>query len=153
MESLNKEELDLLESQFANYLLVLIRNRVKRAIREQRFPQVYEPLSKRHIAKKKKNKQLDGFWRETGWLSDNIEIWVDEQGWNIGFKDTTIRGDGKSAVQVATALELGTKYIPARPLFTPIASIITKQATVFMEKFLEDERKDILDRVKNIKGV
>lgn len=151
-DSMSKSELEDLHDNFADWILFIYIKRIKRAIGEQRFPVRYPALNKDYAEMKRNKGRLEGFWRNTGYLADNIERWQDFDGtWNIGFRSTEKHPENnQSVLTIAQANEYGTKdgRIPARPLFRPIANIINKSITKFFEEFLEQERPDLYNRVK-----
>ena len=144
-EHLSIEEMNLLETQFAKYLIGVIRYNVDQAIVKQKlgprtFYSRYKPLSKRWKAAKKRHGLAQGFWRATTFLQNNIRIWQAGEVSYIGFPDNIIHPrNGQSLHIISLALELGSKKrnIPARPLFKPVSENISKNIFAYFTQFIK----------------
>ena len=141
-----------MHDNFADWILFHYIKRIKKAIGEQRFPVRYKALNKQYKESKRAKGRHTGFWISSGFLADNIIRWQDRDGtWNIGFADNEKHPDNnQSVLMIAQTNEYGSKdgRIPARPLFRPIAKIMSKSISRFFIEFLKQERPDLYTIVK-----
>lgn len=114
---------------------------VREAIRSQKFKRKYEPLSEKYLKRKKRKGWHLGFWRASGYLMENIDVWEDKKDHAIyvGFLDTKIHPEsGTSCAVIARTLETGSekRNIPARPLFSDLARALGKDVSRWFRKYL-----------------
>lgn len=144
MSKLTEEEQAIIYERFAQYLLLFLQALITNAIYKQKFPRRYKRLSPEYVKHKRKNKLKRGYWRATEFLVKSITYWKDTEGaWNIGFPEDLIhKASGKSKTSVALIArtnELGSKKrnIPARPLFIPFASAMSKNIYPHFQTFIK----------------
>lgn len=138
---------ELLEG-FAYYVLNFFKSLVLNAIRLQKFPVKYQPLSPAHLARKKKKGWRLGFWEMTGFLQQHLTIWkTSNRNYCIGFKHGIVHPvNGQSIEMIAKALEMGVPKhnLPARPLFYPLAQGISKKIyDTHFRRFMREKHPDL----------
>jgi len=148
LEKLGKRKVDELLEGFAYYVLNFYKALILNAIKLQKFPQAYQPLSPAHVNRKRKMGWKLGFWEMTGFLQQNLTIWKDaRRSYCIGFKAGIIHPvSGTPLLTIVKTLEMGSpkRGIPARPLFMPLAAGISKHIyDVHWKKFLREKHPQI----------
>lgn len=138
-----------IQKEFAHWIADLLKFRVREAINKQNFPVKYKPLSPAYVAKKKKEGGKSGFWRNTEFLVHNIKVWESPSAvFNVGFpKHLKHKSSNEFLVDIARSLEFGVKErnLPARPLFTPYARIISKSIIRYFVIFLKSYHRELID--------
>ncbi len=127
---------------FAKYMAVILRARVQEAIRTQKLGQEsmkskYKPLSEPYAKSKPKGKQ-DKFWTNTGHLANSLVVWREKDVIKLGFKGSQYYpGTRTKTIRVLIWNEKGTKRIPARPLFIPIAKFLSRNMGRYFEAYVK----------------
>lgn len=146
LDGLPSSGVDKLEREFSFWLLTELKNRVRLAIRTQKFPVRYAPLNKEYVAQKKARGEFTGFWNATGFLCEHIKVWSREGRYHIGFpeRDRHPKG-GYFMAELVRGLELGDKKAnrPPRPLFTPIARQMSKDVWALFETFISQKHPSL----------
>ena len=140
-------ELESLFREFTAYILNFYKSSILRAIKEQKFPVKYKPLSPKYAKYKKDNNMKQGFWQATGFSQVNLEFWKLRKGhYAIGFKRNLIHpASGTKIYKIHQYLEKGTKNIPPRPLYLPIARKIQRHLyDVYFKRFIKDRHPELL---------
>lgn len=148
LENIGKRKADELLEGFAYYVLNFLKSLVLNAIRLQKFPMQYQPLSPQYVARKRKKGWRLGFWEMTGFLQQHITVWKDaRRSYCIGFRSGVIHPvSGTPILTIVKTLEMGSpkKNIPARPLFFPLAAGISKKIyDIHWKKFLREKYPQI----------
>lgn len=143
----------LILHEFTTYLLHMLREKIQNAIKTQRFPVRYPPLSPQYLAKKKKQGRKLGFWISSGYLVKGLKYWyVDsEDAYYIGIPEGIRHPDNKQLLSmILLTLELGSpeRNIPPRPLFFPYANSMSKSITHIFERYLRKYRPELVPFVK-----
>lgn len=130
-----------IQKGFGRALAATLAVLVREAIRTQKFKRKYDPLSEKWKKRKERKGWHHGFWRASGYLMENIDVWEDRKDHAIyvGFLDTKMHPEsGSSCAVIARALEKGSEKnnLPARPLFTDLARALGKDVTRWFRKFL-----------------
>ena len=129
-----------IEAYFTLYLANLIKQRIKNSIRFQKvngipMRKLYEPLSETYNKGKPSNTR-NKFYRNTDWLYHNIKVYKYRGQYWIGFTKFQKHGNDKALAQDILAWnEMGTKFIPARPLIRPHLRFIMQNLTAYWETF------------------
>ena len=138
-ELTNLQRADI-EAYFTLYLANLIKQRIKNSIRFQKvngipMRRLYEPLSETYNKNKPSNTR-NKFYRNTDWLYNNIKVYRYRGQYWIGFTKFQRHGDSNALAQDVLAWnEMGTKFIPARPLIRPHLRFIMQNLTSYWETF------------------
>lgn len=125
---------------FSLYLANLIKQRIKNSIRFQKvngipMRKLYEPLSETYNKGKPSNTR-NKFYRNTDWLYHNIKVYKYRGQYWIGFNKFQKHGNSNTPAQDVLAWnEMGTKFIPARPLIRPHLRFIMQNLTQYWETF------------------
>ena len=122
-------EIEMLQKEFAIYILRLFKSLVLFSIKNQKFRVKFPPLSPNYVAYKKRMRGKLGFWEFSQFLQSNLQYWRLKKGsYAIGFKRNIIHPmSGEKLYKIAKWVEGGTsRGIPPRPLFRPIATSISK---------------------------
>lgn len=148
LEKMGKRKADELLEGFAYWLLNFYKGLILNAIRLQKFPQTYQPLSKAYVERKRKKGWKLGFWEMTGFLQQHITIWKDaRRSYCIGFKSGIVHPvSGTPILTIVKVLERGSakRGIPARPLFFPLAAGVSKHIyDVHWKKYLREKHPQI----------
>jgi hypothetical protein len=146
-------QIDKLEWDFANWLLRIYKLKLQEAIKYQRigtktFKQLYKPLNQSYVQSKKKKGQDTGFWRASGFLFKSITFWRHRgKYYVIGFKKGVKYPKSKTEVaKIAVMLEKGSpkRHIPSRPLFIPIARMLSKDIFKLFKRFVRENRPKLI---------
>lgn len=153
LETLSPPEIVMMEEAFADYICRLLISDIDTAIRTQRFPVRYAPLSRDYVALKRRKRRKRGFWQSTEYLRKAITYWRDPVGefWAIGVDPNETHPDnGQSVEMIIKSLEEGVpeNNLPARPLFTPLARRISKSISPRFLSFLRVYNKDYYKLVR-----
>lgn len=145
--SLSGTDLDKLDKEFAQWLLQLLKYQVRQAIKLQKFPRAYKPLSPDYKDFKQANNLKPGFWQATGFLSEELTVWQGTNGtWHIGWPPTLKHkaSPDQLVADIARRLELGDKKrrLPPRPLFTPLAENIAKGIFRYFTTFVHQHHPE-----------
>ena len=146
LTTLTEAQADALMEEFGTFILYYFKSRVRAAIKTQqfsraRFDQVFQPLTPKYRAFKKREKLRPGFWEATGYLERYLQTWRTPEGnFAIGFKPHIKHPrwpNHPEVWKIVQTLELGSKEkgIPPRPLFHPIAREISK--SIYRDHFKE----------------
>jgi len=154
LEELGPEQTERLEFQFANWLLKLYKLKLQEAIKNQKlgnriFKQAYTPLNKKYVKDKKRKGQSTGFWQATGFLFKSITFWRHRgKYYVIGFKKGVKHPSNKKmdVGKIAIILEKGSKKnnLPARPLFNPVARMLSKDIFNLFKRFIRVNRPKLM---------
>ncbi len=149
---------DKLIEGFAKFLSEEIVNQISTSIRNQKFKVGFKPLSPQYLDYKRRNKLELGFWRSTDFLLRNLKWWKYGNeyriGWSGNLKHPGVSNKNGSytskkkvnAVFIARTLEFGTRVkrkdgtiggTPARPVFIPVVTYISKNISFYMDKYLK----------------
>ena len=116
---------------------------LREAIIRQRYIWLWTPLNEKYKAWKIKVGLLPGMWEATLQLANSImSYWSGSRNaWVVGINPLLYyRGTkgkrGPRVLDVAYWLEYGTRHIPPRPLFRPIADWISRHIRRLWFKFL-----------------
>lgn len=138
---LGPEGAERFQEEFGHWLLELLRAHVLDAIRTQRFPEDYDPLSPAWAHRKARLGLEPGYWRATGTLAASLAVWRTEEGKIVlGFPADAVSPLNKQKVAVyAAALEHGDpkRGRPGRPLFTTFATRMRKQIYRLLRRFCQ----------------
>ncbi|MFA5071172.1 MAG: hypothetical protein WC511_02265 [Candidatus Pacearchaeota archaeon] len=135
---------------FALYLLNFLKSLVLNAIKMQKFPVRYAPLSPAYARRKLRKGWRHGFWQMTGFLQNHIEIWkIQTNNYAIGFKHGIIHPETGAPIEdIVKWLEKGvpSHNQPARPLFYPLSAGISKHVyDVHFRRYIRDKHSDLVD--------
>ncbi|EJF06165.1 hypothetical protein ThvES_00017720 [Thiovulum sp. ES] len=140
---------DLLLQSFSVYLTTLIQQRAREHVSKQKIGRSsmsskYKPLSNSYNKSKPINTR-NKFWTYSDFLINNLQTYTINNIIHIGYQDSVIHPrTGAKANDIIQWLEYGTLSIPARPLFTPIVSRISREIGVYFEahvnKLIEDKK-------------
>ncbi len=152
MQDMTLEEANRITEEFAYYILNFYKALILNAIKTQKFPAKYPPLSKAHLDRKKKHGWKLGFWEMTGFLQRNLTIWkYYKNNYAIGFKEGIVHPEsGTPILIIAKTLEKGSvkRGIPARPLFSPLAAGLSRHIyDVHFLKFMREKHPDIYEHM------
>lgn len=144
VEILDNPKITVLDIQagFAKYMAVILRARVQEAIKTQKIgrrsmKQLYPELNKDYARSKPKHRQ-DKFWINTGHLADSLVVWKQGSIIKVGFKGSQYYpGTRTKTIKVLMWNERGTKKIPARPLFVPVAKFLSKNMGRYFEAYIK----------------
>lgn len=141
-QALSDQEEDKLRLAFTRALAQELVAEVKQAVRLQRFKVVYQPLSAKYAARKRKLKRKEGFWQNTGYLIENLTMWKvpNENIYKVGYPKAKLHpSSGTPLSHIMYILERGSekRNIPARPLFTPIMDGIMRDVSPKFFNFLK----------------
>lgn len=142
IDSLSAVQVERLEKEFSFWVLKELRDRVRWAIRTQKFPVKYPPLNKDYVAQKKARGEFTGFWAATGFLCEHIKVWSHNGKYHIGFPERDKHPkDGYYLAELVKGLEEGDKKAnrPPRPLFTPIARQMSREIWKVFESFISQK--------------
>ena len=138
-------ELEKIFEEFTIYVLNLYKSLILHAIKDQRFPKKYPPLSPAYAKYKKDNRMKQGFWQATGFSQINLNYWKLKKGhFAIGFKQNLEHpSNGERVWKIHNWVERGTKKMPPRPLYSPIAKSIQKHIMdIHFKKFIKDKHPE-----------
>lgn len=157
---------DELLRHFTKYMAGVYADELVRAIEEQRYGDVWTPLSPHYLLLKERMGWSDKIWEATGKLKASIDWWrsPDKKGYVVGVSPKkyyrAANGDHILVRDVALWMEYGTGEqaeggkgktgwpgMPARPLFRPLRDYLSKHIDDFYRKFLyayEDDIDDLL---------
>lgn len=123
-------QLEIMFQEFARYILNLYKSLLLHAIKNQKFPKKYPPLSPAYVKYKKENRMHKGFWQATGFSQSNLTVWrLKKNNYAIGFKknlEHPAAAPGVTVAQINRWVEKGTVKMPPRPLYWPIARSIQR---------------------------
>jgi len=140
-------ELEVIFKEFTIYIMNLYKSLILHAIREQKFPKKYKPLSPKYVQYKKDNRMKQGFWQATGFSQVHLDFWKLRKGYYaIGFKRNLVHpASGEKVWKIHNYVEKGTSKMPPRPLYGPIAKSIQKNIySVHFKRFVKDRRPELL---------
>ena len=146
-------DLEKLNHEFAQWLLALLKYQVKQAIKLQKFPRQYKPLSPDYRDHKQASGLKPGFWQATGFLSEELQVWQDPSTrvWHIGWPPTLKHkaSPDQFVADIARRLEQGDprRKLPARPLFTPLAQNIAKGIFRYFTTFIHQHHPHLLSLI------
>lgn len=133
-------EAEALFKEFTIYILNLYKSLILHAIKYQKFPKSYPPLSPRYVKYKERNRMKKGFWQATGFSQVNLDYWRLKKGhYAIGFKRNLIHpASGTKVYKIHNYVERGTIKMPPRPLYWPIARSIQRVIyRIHFRKFMQ----------------
>ena len=131
-----------IQAGFAKYMAVILRARVQESIKTQKIGRrpmkhLYPELDKSYSRSKPKHRQ-DKFWINTGHLVDSLVVWRQGSVIKIGFKGSQYYpGTRTKTIKVLLWNERGTKRIPPRPLFVPVAKFLSKNMGRYFEAYIK----------------
>ena len=139
--------IDDVADSFSMYMAVLLIASVRRYIQKQRLGRIsmktkYPSLSERY-KKTKVPKHRDYFWINTGFLLNHIRPYRGgRKGYIYVGAPSRIRHPENGIIlnKIIIYLERGTKYVPARPLFTPTFQLLKKNIDSIVDRFMRDVR-------------
>lgn len=139
-------EIEALFKEFTVYILLLYKSLVLHAIKNQKFPKPYPPLSPKYVQYKKKMGMKKGFWQATGFSQVNLMYWKLKNHYAIGFKRNLIHpASGTKVYKIHNYVERGTSKMPPRPLYYPIAVSIRKHIyDTHFKRFMKDRHPEWL---------
>lgn len=148
LRELDKKKVEELIEGFSLFVLNFFKSLVLNAIKTQRFPVRYQPLSKPYLERKRRKGWRLGFWEMTGFLQQHLTIWkIYNRNYCIGFKEGVVHPiSGTPILTIVKVLEKGSakRGIPARPLFFPLAAGISKHIyDVHFRKFMREKYPDL----------
>ena len=114
--------------RFFNFLAREMKNRLRHAVISKQLTRTWAPLSKAYKEHKVKYGLHDGAWAATYKLINSLDYRVsagDPPSLEFYF-NSSYSHEGVSAAKIAKYLEYGTRRIPPRPLFRPVAESIRK---------------------------
>lgn len=148
---LAEEEHQYLIGQFAHYMAKKMAEEVQKAINTQRFVSKWPPLSVKYLHYKKMHHMSLNIWEATGFLKNNITAYRSNNAYIVGVSKR-VRYPPKSrknktepgvlAWKVMFWMEFGTRKMPARPLFRPVASQMQKNIRRYWIQFLDSKGID-----------
>jgi hypothetical protein len=142
LQNIPYQEVEKIFKEFTVYILSLYKSLILHAIQHQKFPKKYLPLSSSWVKYKKDNRLASGFWRAYGFSQIHLEFWRLRDGHHaIGFKRNLIHpASGEKVWKIHNWLEQGTKRIPPRELYMPIAKSIRKHIyDVHFKRFINEK--------------
>ena len=153
LRELDKKKVDELLEGFAYYVLNFLKSLVLNAIRYQKFPVRYQPLSPQYQNLKRRRGWKPGFYEMTGFLQQHISVWKNStRNYCIGFKHGIVHPvNGQPLDMIVKALEMGVpkKGLPARPLWMPFATGVSKHIfDVHWKKYLRTAHPAIFKQME-----
>lgn len=147
-QKVGKRKTDEILKGFALFILNFYKAMILNAIRTQKFPTRYQPLSPEYVARKRRKGWRPGFWEMTGFLQQNLSIWQDaSRSFCIGFREGIVHPvSGTPILTIVKALEQGVPAhnLPARPLFFPLARAISKHIyDVHFKRFMQSRHPEL----------
>lgn len=129
---------------FTKFIAKEMQKELVRAIDNQRFKYKWKPLNIAYLNYKKKHNLSLKTWEATGLLKDAIKVYKYGKVYHVGIdKRRKYKGTSVRVYDVAVALEFGTRYIPARPLFRPIVTYMSKNISAYWNKFLKERGEEL----------
>ena len=130
---------------FGRYLVEVIRERVRWSVQTQTvghraMKAIYKPLSESY-KKRKVPANRDKFWVNTDFLIRHLRVWKHSGQIYLGYPKHVMHPETKDrkkpvwAALIMMWLEHGTSRTPARPLFTPVVDLISKNIGSYFEHF------------------
>jgi len=133
-------DLDFVLYHYSHFIANVYLNMIKKSIQTQKIGNtpmklLYKPLSPKY--KKRKNpKHRKDFWINTGTLMSLFRVWKYRH-WYVGIpKYIKYKNKKVKASDIIDFLEYGTKYIPARPLFSKNLKLLIKKMPKLTETFI-----------------
>jgi hypothetical protein len=142
LQNIPYQEIEKIFKEFTVYILSLYKSLILHAIQHQKFPKKYVPLSPSWVKYKKDNRLSSGFWQAYGFSQIHLEFWRLKDGhYAIGFKrNLTHPVSGEKVWKIHNWVEHGTKKMPPRELYGPIAKSIRKHIyDVHFKRFIVDK--------------
>lgn len=141
LSNIFESEAEKLFQEFTRYILNLYKSLILHAIKKQKFPKKYPPLSPNYVRYKKMNRMKKGFWQATGFSQVELIYWRLKKGhYAIGFKKNLIHpASGEKVWKIHNYVERGTSKMPPRPLYWPIARSIQRHLyDVHFKRFIKE---------------
>lgn len=137
-----KRDIDQMELEFAQYIARIIRDRARLFIQTQKIGNrpmsvVYKPLNEEYN-KSKPQTSKGKFWINSGEFVKKLTAYTNNGRVYVGFPNFSIyRKTGVRHQKVLNWLESGNRRVPARPLFTPIVSMVSKNLDQYFNQYLK----------------
>lgn len=140
-----KKEHQRLLGQFAHYMAKVMAEEVRKAIISQKFANNWAPLSEDYLNFKKRHGLSLKIWEATEFLRKNIVAYRSNDKYVVGVsKRIKYPKTDVHAWKVMFWMEFGTKNMPARPLFRPVATNLRKNIRYHWIQFLKTKGLDHL---------
>lgn len=137
-----KRNTDQLELEFAQYIARIIRDRARLFVQTQKIGNrpmnvIYKPLNENYNKSKPQSSQ-GKFWINSGELINKLTVYTNIGHVYVGFPNFSIyKKTGVRHQKVMNWMEHGNRRIPARPLFTPIVTMISKNLDQYFNQYLK----------------